>query len=66
MALPEQRVLRHDLLKAQHDLNHAESQFGKQSQEYQTALKQFARLWNVLRLTHSQDAFLKDLMRQPQ
>jgi hypothetical protein len=63
MMMPEQRVIRNDIFQAERHLVRAEAEFGKSSAEYQDALRRFARLWSILRMTHSKEAFLSEITR---
>jgi hypothetical protein len=61
--MPEQRVIRNDIFQAERNLVRVEAEFGKSSAEYQNALRRFARLWSILRMTHSQESFLHEITR---
>ncbi len=58
----EPRVIRNDIFKTQQSLAQLEAKHGKASPEYQQALKNFARLWSVLKLTHQQNEFLEEII----
>jgi hypothetical protein len=57
----EQRVLRNDVQLAEKQLSSIATKHGKTSPEYREALKRFARLWSVLKMTRSQEEFLTEL-----
>lgn len=61
MPKPERRQLKADLNQTQKVLDAIATEFGKDNRDYQLALQRFARLWFVLRLTRSQDEFLKEV-----
>jgi hypothetical protein len=57
----EQRVLRNDVYQAEKNLSKTAATYGKTSPEYQDALKRFARLWSVLRMTRSHEEFFNEV-----
>ncbi len=61
----EQQSLRNDVCKAEHNLLSIGNEYGKESQQYQSALKRFLRLWFVLKLTRKQQEFLHEVRHQP-
>jgi hypothetical protein len=61
MAKIEQRVLRNDVYQAERHLANTAATHGKTSPEYREALKRFARLWSVLRMTRSHEEFFQEV-----
>lgn len=59
--MPQQRVLRNDVFAAERNLARLAEQHGKDSWEYQEQLKKLAQLWHVLRMTHGQEDFIREL-----
>jgi hypothetical protein len=62
----EQRVLRHDVQMAEKSVAQTAVAYGKNSKEYQEALKRFARLWSVLKMTRSHDEFITEVTQSAQ
>ena len=61
----EQQLLRNDVCKAEQSLLSIGNEYGKDSQQYQSALKRFMRLWFVLKMTRRQQEFLHEVGQQP-
>ncbi len=61
----EQQLLRNDVCKAERSLLSIGKEYGKDSQQYKSALKRFLRLWFVLKMTRKQQEFLHEVNQQP-
>ena len=61
MSKLEQRTLRNDVYQAEKNLISIASKQGKTSPEYRQALRQFVRLWSILKMTRSQDEFFQEV-----
>jgi hypothetical protein len=61
----ELQLLKNDLFKAEKELVCIEAEYGKASLQYQEALKRFARLWAVLKMSRPQEEFLREAARTP-
>lgn len=57
----EQRTLKRDLSQAERTLLSIATEQGKTSPEYRNALKRFARLWAVLRMTRGKEEFFREV-----
>ena len=63
MPLPLLEEIRSDVLQAESDVTVVASKYGKNSPQYKDALKRFARVWFVLRMTREKNEFLHDITR---
>lgn len=61
MALPELWEIRNDVLQAENEVTRVLNVAGKDSPAYRDALRRFARVWFVLRMTRSKEEFLKEV-----
>lgn len=61
MPLPELWEIRDDVLQAEAELTYVAGKYGKGTPQYKDALRKFARVWFVLRMTRSKDEFLKEV-----
>ena len=61
----ELQLLKNDFFKAERALLSTEQEYGKASPQYQEALKRFARLWAVLKMSRSQEEFLRETTQTP-
>jgi len=57
----EQQTLRQDVCRAEQTLLSIEKEYGKESQQYQSALKRFLRLWFILKMTRTNQEFLHEV-----
>lgn len=61
MPMPNVDALQEDLVMAQNRVTQTELAYGKNSFEYQAALKHFSQLWFVLKMSRRQEEFCHDL-----
>lgn len=57
----EQRTLKNDVYQAEKDLRSIASEQGRSTPAYQNALRRFARLWSVLKMTRSHSEFFREV-----
>ena len=61
MPMPTMDALQEDVLLAQERLSQTERVYGKDSAQYQLALKQFSQMWFVLKMARRKDEFFGDI-----
>ena len=61
MPLPNIEDLRRDVMREERHLTWVAQTEGKDSPAYKEALKKFARVWFVLKMTHKHDEFLETI-----
>jgi hypothetical protein len=63
MTPPQMRVLRNSIFQAEKNLALVATRHGKDSREYQAALRKLVQYWAVLKMSHGAEDFLAEVTR---
>lgn len=62
MPLPQLEDIRRDVMREERHVTWVADKHGKDSVEYKEALKKFARVWFVLKMTHKHEEFFTEIL----